>query len=118
ELVFQRCICRTAVPTGEVHRLPQKVRVFIGVVVRSQGRPLQNPAKSQYARALPRYTSRNLKMEMDIRSSYCKHFCRERPAEDYRVAAPGPVGDIRPNDDRIVKDCDFLGVKTKQVARS
>jgi hypothetical protein len=63
---------------GEAHRLPQKVRVFIGVVARSQGRLPQNPAKLQYARALPRYTSRSLKMEMDIRSSYCKHFCRRR----------------------------------------
>jgi hypothetical protein len=76
ELVFQRFICRTAVPTGEVHRLPQKVRVFIGAVAQSQGRLPQNPAKLQYARALPRYTSRNLKMEMDILNSYCKHFCR------------------------------------------
>jgi hypothetical protein len=42
ELVFQRFICRTAVPIGEAHRLPQKVRVFIGVVTRSQGQLRQN----------------------------------------------------------------------------
>jgi hypothetical protein len=28
---------RTAVPTGEVHRLPQKVRVFIDAAAQSQG---------------------------------------------------------------------------------
>ncbi|HKD28972.1 MAG TPA: hypothetical protein VKC66_24080, partial [Xanthobacteraceae bacterium] len=37
QLVLQRRICRTAVPTGEVHRLPQKVRVFIDAAARSQG---------------------------------------------------------------------------------
>jgi len=36
EVIFQRGTCRTAVPTGEVHRLPQKVRVFIDAAARSQ----------------------------------------------------------------------------------
>ena len=42
QLIFQRRICRTAVPTGEAHRLPQKVRVFIGATAQSQGRLPQN----------------------------------------------------------------------------
>jgi hypothetical protein len=41
-LVFQALIRKTAIPKGEAHRLPKKVRVSIGAGGRSQGRLRQN----------------------------------------------------------------------------
>src|ERR1700719_1340017 len=53
ELVFQRLFAERPFRWAKFTACRKKVCVFIGAVARSQGRLAQNPAKSQYARALP-----------------------------------------------------------------
>ena len=63
-------ICRTAVPTGEVHRLPQKSLRFYR---RSGAKSRPARAKSCKIAVCAGTSSIYARTEVDIRSSYCKH---------------------------------------------
>jgi hypothetical protein len=52
--------CQTAVPKGEAHRLPKKVRVSIGVVGRSQG---QKSRWQQQNRSRPKHLAHLLRAQ-------------------------------------------------------
>jgi hypothetical protein len=98
ELVFQRLFAERPFRRAKFTACRKKVCVFIGAVARSQGRLAQNPAKSQYARALPQYTQeRKWIFEARIASTCLSAFCRRHSVLRTKCRQAGSKGRSPPS---------------------